>query len=369
MGKRELLLIAIFVAIGAVAYQLTAPPARPGQGFSFSRLFGNVRREIQSNQPIASTTSSGAIALTSAVTELRVTGVQRGVQILGEDRHNIEYELRVESSGPDEATATDYARRTVLKQDNLGTALALGVAYPRESSQWAALTLHVPSRLTVHLETGTGARAVHLAALELDRVGGITTAEDIAGSVTGSLSGSELTIAGAQSVNLTLATTRARLSRIAKGLTLSTSRGRCEVSESQGALTMDETNTELAITAHNGTIYVSGTGGRVTIDDPRQRVEVNVRNAPIAVTLRAAVDMTVFGTGERIRVLLDGPPAVAVDAVTSGGGRIDATDFGLATEAHDPEQDQHLAHAFGGGGAAHVTIRNSRGDIVIGKRK
>jgi len=39
MGKRELLIVAAFVIIGAVAYHVTAPPARAGQaGFSFGAL-------------------------------------------------------------------------------------------------------------------------------------------------------------------------------------------------------------------------------------------------------------------------------------------------------------------------------------------
>ena len=180
MGKRELLLIVIFVAIGAVAYRLTAPPPKEGQGFSWSRLWGNARRQIQGNQPIASATQTGTVPVAASVTELRVAGVTRGVQIIGEDRRDISWELRVESSGPYAKTAEDYARKAALKQDNLGPSIALAVTYPREASQWAALTLHVPARLAVRLASGSGARAVNLAALDLDRVSGITTAETIA---------------------------------------------------------------------------------------------------------------------------------------------------------------------------------------------
>ena len=46
MGKRELLLIAVFVVVGTGVYQMTAP-ARPGvSGFSLSRLLEHVRSEI-----------------------------------------------------------------------------------------------------------------------------------------------------------------------------------------------------------------------------------------------------------------------------------------------------------------------------------
>ncbi len=46
MGKRELLLVAAFVIVGALVYQLTAPPPGPGErSFSLSQLIGNIRRE------------------------------------------------------------------------------------------------------------------------------------------------------------------------------------------------------------------------------------------------------------------------------------------------------------------------------------
>ena len=150
MGKRELLIIVIFAAVIAVAYQLTAPPSKEGQGFSFSKLLRNAKREMQGNQPIASHTTTGSIPLPSSVTELRVASVPRGVQIVGDSRTDISYELRIESSGPDQPTALEYAKKTQIKTDALGSALALSVAYPQEATQGSGLTLHVPSRLVVH---------------------------------------------------------------------------------------------------------------------------------------------------------------------------------------------------------------------------
>jgi hypothetical protein len=366
MGKRELLIIVIFSAIGVVVWQLTAPPAKEGQGFSFSRFLGQARREIQRDIAAGTYTHTGTIPVGAAVTDLRVAGVPRGVQIIGEDRRDVAYELVVESSGPDAATAVEYAKRVVLKPDDMGPTLALSVSYPREARQWAALTLKVPARLSVRLEAGTGARVTNLAALDLDRVAGITTAEAIAGSVTGTLANSELTIAGAGQVNLTLATSRARLSRIARGATLNLRSGRCEISESQGAVEIDEQSADVSIINHAGPIRADGTGGRITIDNPRQSVTINVRRAPIAVTLRERIAVTVVGADERVRLVLDGPPAVTLDALAVDG-RIDATAFGLSPESVD--RDQRLTKIFGGANAPRVTIRNSRGDIVIAKSK
>jgi hypothetical protein len=104
-------------------------------------------------------------------------------------------------------------------------------------------------------------------------------------------------------------------------------------------------------------------------------VNVEVRNAPISLTMHVPVQVLALGSGERVRVWFEGAPGVTIDALASG--RIDAGDFGLtpegATDSRDgkdaKEKEQRLIHAFGGPNAPRVTLRNSRGDIVIGKRK
>src|SRR5262245_10300044 len=125
MGKRELLIIIIFAAVIGLAYQLTAPPAKEGEGFSLSRFLRSAKREMQGNQPIVQHTATGVIPVKKEVTDLRVASVPRGVQVIGESREDIAYELVIESSGPDQPAALEFAKKTSLKTDDLGTSLAL----------------------------------------------------------------------------------------------------------------------------------------------------------------------------------------------------------------------------------------------------
>ncbi len=157
MGKRELLIIVAFVAIGVVAFELSAPPAPESRGFSFARFFQNARRNMRGNSAVASTTLTGDIPLAATVTEVRISGANRGVHVVGESRTTIAYELHIESDGPDDATALDAAKRATLKQDDLGSSLALTVTYPKEGTQWGALILHVPARLAVRVSGNGGA--------------------------------------------------------------------------------------------------------------------------------------------------------------------------------------------------------------------
>src|SRR5262245_23211458 len=111
MGKRELLIIIAFVAIGALAYQVTAPAPKEGEGrFSFAKIFSNIRNEMRSNAASATITRNGVVALRPGVTELRLASSRAlPITITGEARTDIGYELIVQSNGPDEATARAWA--------------------------------------------------------------------------------------------------------------------------------------------------------------------------------------------------------------------------------------------------------------------
>src|SRR5262245_12974135 len=157
MGKRELLIAVIFGAVGFVVYQLTAAPPKPGErGFSLTQFFSGLRKEIRSHSVSAKETVSGALPLPGGVTELRVT-VGRGtpITITGESRDDIAYEMPVESTGPDEATASSYAKKTQLRTDNLGASLALTIKFPDEARQTASLLLKVPAKLAVRVENAS----------------------------------------------------------------------------------------------------------------------------------------------------------------------------------------------------------------------
>ena len=368
MGKRELLIIIAFVAIGVVAFEVTAPPAKEGQGFSFSRLWQNARRGVRGNAAMASATLNGDIPLGAGLTEVRIAGANRGVRVVGEDRTSIVYELHVESSGPDEATALSYAKRASLKQDDLGSSLSLTVVYPREAQQWGALMLRVPARLAVRIDGGNSADVAGVGAADLEGVSGSVSIRNVAGAVTGAQRSGDLGVSAVGAVNMTLTNSRAKFSQVARTLALTLRNCRCEISQTPGLIDITQSGDgQTRILSPTGAVHVTGTGGSVTIDNPRQETKVDMRQTEVEVTLRAAVPLTLLTTDETLRLLLDGPPAVAIDAVASEGGKITADDFSV-TPKHD-DQEQRLSQTFGAASAPRVTLRTLRGDIVLGKVK
>lgn len=367
MGKRELLIIVAFVAIGAVAFELTAPPAPEGRGFSLSRWWQSARRGMRGNNFLASNTETGEIPLTPAVTELRVSGLNRGIHIVGEeDRKTISYELHVESNGPDQATATEYAKRSTLKQDDLGSSLALSVSNPVAGTQWNALVLRVPARLTVRTD-GSGAEISGVTSVDLQQVQGTVAVRSVSGAVTGSHRNGDLTITDVGSVDLSLSSSRAKISGVAKSLMLSGRNGRCEIAQSHGPVEIDEQTMDTRVNEAAGPVRVSGTGGRTTITSPHQEVKVDCRRAEVEVLLDAPVPVTLLSTDETMRLTLEGPPAITLDAVASEGGKIQLEDLEIPITSADGEY--RCSRAFGGASAPKVMLRSARGNVVIRKAK
>jgi hypothetical protein len=368
MGKRELVIILAFVLVGAVAYQLTAPPPKPGErSFSLSRIFSNIRDHVRSSAASATITRTGTIALREGITELRLTGLRVvPLTITGEPRSDIAYELWVRSDGPDEATAHDWAGRATVVDDDLGLAQSLAVTFPKEGNQTGRLTLRVPNQVLVRLEGAGPAGVTGVRAVDLRNLSGEATLKAIAGAVTGSHRAGELTVNGAAGVKLDLSASRAKLIDISGLITLGGRNGDCTISGSRGDIDTTMTNTELTIAEHAGAIKVAGEGGTLHVSRPAKALAVDVRRMLIDVTLGAAVPVTIITSDEALRLTLSGPPSFSLDAVATDGGAIRAADFGLTATQQDRES--RLAAPIGNGGPR-LVLRNRRADIVISLRK
>ena len=368
MGKRELLIIAAFVIVGAIAYQLTAAPTKPGErGFSLSRIFGEIRREISSNASSAKITKTGTIALTPALTEVRVSTFRSvTLTVIGEDRKDIGYEMPIESTGPDEATARELANKSDLVRDDLGGALALSVFFPEEGSQTASLTVRVPKQLRVRVENSGRIQVSGVAAIELGNPAGEVTVSDVSGAVTGTHRAGELQVNGAQSVKLTLVSSRATIRNVTQGVTLNARSGECTISDTAGQIDATVSSVELSIHASKGPIKVGGDGGQVKVQDAHD-LSIDARRMTVHVETTIAPNdrLTIITTDEPARVALRESPSLVLDAMTIGGS-IRAPDFKL--EPTKDGRDSRLKTTLGAGGA-HLVVRNTRGDIVIGLRK
>jgi len=370
MGKRELLIIAAFVIVGAVAYQLTAPAPKQGEKrFSLSTIFSGIKKEISANSATARVSKSATIALRPGVKALRVS-TERSVPvtIIGEPRTDIAYEMPVESTGPDEASARGYAERSGLREDDFGEVLGLTTTFPEEGTQTAKLTLHVPDSLAVRVEGTSRVQVSQVASLDLRNIAGETSISNVP-VISGTHRAGDLTVTGATTVDLTLVSSRAKFRAVTKSIQLNARNGECTITSSTGSIAVTAANVELSIDHHeNGAIRINGDGGRVTLNPLVTPLSIDARRMLVDVKLEVAPpqEITVITSEEPLRVTLPGDAALVIDAVATDGATVKVLDFDWTPSTNDRESK--LSATLGHGGARAV-LRNVSGDIVISRRK
>lgn len=365
MGKRELLIIVIFVALGTVAYQVAAPPATGERGFSFSNFFNEARREMRGNPGHGKFVHTASIPVPADLREVRLIGVSEGVKILGDDRNTIDYEFTVNSNGPDDAAAVGYAKETVLEKDDLGDSLVLRAQYPKPASQRSTIVMHVPARLAVRVENSLGADVRNVASVHMEGMRSTVTLTNVAGSITGVQQDGDFVIDGAKSVKLRLIRSKSKIMKVSGGLILDLRDGNSEIMESAGPVEIDQVRTDLTLTDHKGTITVRGNDGEVTLVRPSAETRVDVRRAEVEVLVEKAVPMTIITSDEALRLILAGSPSFSLDAAASDS-TIQAAEFDLKHEMADT--DARLSHQFGAKSDVRITLRNTRGEIILRKK-
>jgi hypothetical protein len=366
MGKRELVLILGFVVAGIIVFQLTAP-AGDGEGFSFSRLWNRARAEISSNSASATVARRDAIPVPAEVEELQLTDLPSGLQVSGEERADIQYELEVNSTGPDQQTAAESAKKVTVRSDRVGSLLTLSMFYPPEARQTAKATLRVPKRLSLRLQNGRRVTVTGVASVRLDPALGDTRLEGVAGAVTGTHRGGAIAITRAASVNLSVVNSSVTISEVARGIALDVrSGGNTTIEGTAGALEIEAVNATISVARHAGSIRMTGSGGRVSVDGPAADTRLEMRGTEIELMIRDAVPVTAQTSEDTLRVIVIGSPAVRIDALADGG-TIQAPEFGLQPE--EIEGRQRLQASVGDRATATIALRNRRSDIVIRKGK
>ena len=368
MGKRELLIIIAFVLVGAVVYQVTAPPPKPGErSFSIRQIFGNIKREISSNNSSASVTKSGAIKLRPDVSEIRVSTRSVPLTIQGEDREDIAYDFPVESTGPDEASARAYAEQTKILEEDLGPALGLKLYFPEEGTQHAQLTLRVPAKLMVRIENTSKVQLRDMDAADLRNLSGEVAATNV-GALTGSHRSGELTITGGGKVDLMLSSTRARIRDVTGSVQINGRNGECSIANGTGTVTATLNNVEFTVAGHTkGSVTLGGEGGRAEFSGIGSPLNVDVRRMTVEVEVPdgSSEPISIFTSDEDIRLALP-EHTVSIDAVVTERGKVKADDFGWKPQDGDRESRLIVTVTHT---KARAVLRNARGDIVITRRK
>jgi hypothetical protein len=370
MGKRELLLIAGFLVVGAIVYQFTAPPPAPGErSFAPSLLIEHVRRAMRGNRASAELTTKSTYPVESGVSELRFAELKStNVTITGEDRSDIDAELRVHSNGYDDQEAQRLAKESVLKLDRAGARMVFTVSYPEAGVQRGWMTMKVPKRLAVQLQGGGNTLEIsHIAGIELGGARGKVDIGDIAGAVSGIHRGGELQIVKSGAVKLTTFGTDVKIERVGGSMSLTMRGGEVKAGDIAGPIDLDTSGTDIGIDRLDkttGIVHINAVGGSLDIKGLRTEGRFDVRGADVHVTIDHAAPLAIYSEGgDPIEIT---PPAggYQLDAIASDGtitlpqGMLDVTTTGSEHRATGPVR----------GGGPTLTVRSRRGNITVRAR-
>jgi hypothetical protein len=373
MGKRELVLIVVFVVLGFGVYQLTAPPPPPGsEDISFGGIIGKMKRQIQGARETATADSEMTVPVPAGMRELRVnTTRSNDLTITGEDRLDLAAEMHVTARGYTQDEAKTAANGTKLKIVPAGDALVVSLDISAVKNQprniginQMSIVLKVPRRMTVRIEPHSGKMILSkLAGAEIMGSRGETHITGFTGRVVLTHSGGALEIDELPSLKLTARNSRGTVKRVGGPVAMDAIGGDLAISSVVGPLEIEARNTEIKLDDIKGLkppLRVNSIGGETRIDGLRTEARVDGRNTTMNVMLAAPAPVTIYNLGE-IRVTAP-PGGYTLDAVATEG-RITIEDGDLKpTEPPDPRATGPVR-----GGGPTLTVRSTRGSITVRK--
>ena len=375
MGKRELVLIAVFVVLGAVVYQFTAPPPPPGsEGVSFGGIVQKLRREVQGAQETATATSTAAHAVDPSIKLVRINLPRNNALVItGSDRADISVDMQVTARGFNQAEAKAAADGAKVSIETSGDAIAVSTIWPMRQNNESGFisegtfTVSLPRRMQVRLEPHAGRLTIgDVAGVEVMGQRGETRIAKIGGHVILNHTGGRLELEEIPSLKLTARNSNAKVRAIAGALSMETIGAEMELEAIAGPVEIEARNSELTFDAAKlikPPLRFNGTGGQFRVSGLRTESRIDGRNVEFEVALAAAAPVTIYSTGEDIRVTAP-PGGYTLDAVATEGD-IASEDSSITATAGDSPDARVTANIRGGGPS--LTLRATRARIDIRK--
>ena len=363
MGKRELLLLTVFAAIGVLVYRVTMPASPDGGGFG--AWLARIRSQVH-NEWVERRVEKQADAKVGAEISTLAVDLDRGsLSIIGEARDTAVANVTVVVFGGDEALAKKLVEQigVSLVPDDGVLRVTLTMPKREELSRrpQVQVTVRVPSRLTVEVRSGGGELDVTgVGAVHAPKAAGRVRVSNITGAVTGELGPGEVEIDQVGSVAITTRRSDVRVRSVAGAFELEARGGDVRVRGVTGPATLDAQGIDAELEDIGGPVKISGTGGQVRVRGARGPIEADTRRTELFLMPSLPVAITASTEADSIDLTLP-PGGVNLDAAATSGD-IRVPEGLLTVERND--DDAKASGAVRGGGPK-VTLRTSRGDIVI----
>ncbi|MEO6213500.1 MAG: DUF4097 family beta strand repeat-containing protein [Vicinamibacterales bacterium] len=385
MGKRELLLVAAFIVLGTVVYQVTATPVDPSRpGWSFSGMVQQLRRHLGGNQATAKTATSTTAPAPSSLREMRIVMRSGAITVTGEDRTDIQIDLKVSSTGFDAAEAEQLAKATTVKVDEAGPLLIATVDYPEAGRQTASLEVRVPKRLVIRMDEKNGVLTVNdVAGVVIGAGRGESNIANIAGLVQVTQRGSVISVSDVDTLRLTTRSgAEARVVRVRGDASFTLQGGELRAEAIVGAIEVDGQNTDVRFEKLEKTgrpLRINVNNGEVVLAGVQTETRIDGRDTDIRVDQPVAALLSIYNDGDEAIEFTAPANGFNLDAITAEG-RL-TIDSGLekagvsvsegtkaAGDGSRAARNESRASAAVRGGGPTITIRATRGDITIRSR-
>lgn len=364
MGKRELLLLVVFVVLGIVVYEVSAPAApADAPGFSLSRVIQMARSHFSGPAVRRTITKTATLAPSADVTTLSVGETRGIVAIEGTDRTDIQVRLEAVLGGLDEADVTRQERAFKLDVIVEGAVAAVTVASDDLSRRPRyELRVEMPRRLLARL-TGRGTADVrNIAGLELDEYRGEVTTDALTGPVTGKLRDGRAEFG--PGATLDLETERGRLRADAPAsVTLTSAHATIDIVDPAGPVTIEQEQCRIDVRGTGGLVKVTGEGGTIDLRQVAHPLTIEADRLTVSAEFEQPVASTIAIQNDDIEISLPRAGGLQLDAaVTDGDLRLPD---GLTSTRTDSRES--FSGAVGGGGPL-LKVTLDRGALRIRAR-
>jgi hypothetical protein len=374
MGKRELLLIVAFAVVGVIVYQVTAPaPPAGSRRVTAGGIIEHMRRTVRGNRASAELTTTHLQALDASVTEVRLRLRSATLVIEGEDRADVAVEVLAWSNGYDDAEAQSLAKQTVVKLDPAGTSLIANIEFPEPGTQRATVKMRVPSRLRIRIDSSGPATVSNVSSVEMAAARGTMSISRVQGAVSGVHRGGELALTQIGSIKLTTQNSDVKIATV-KDLAMTIRGGEVRAEGITGVIELESTQADVALEKLEGTsspVRVNANGGKVTIRGLGTDARVDGRNTGIDIVMDRAAPIAIYNEGDQEIEFTPPPGGYKVDALVREGRLTPPemlTKLGLTAVATADNKEVRAAGSIAGGGPT-ITLRATRGDIVLRSRE
>lgn len=365
MGKRELLLLVVFVVLGVGVYQVTAPSSEPdAPGFSLTRLFQMARAHVQGDLVRRTAQRTATLALPAGVSRLTLRALRGPVIVEASDRPDIEITVQLILGGIDEADLARQEQAVRLDLEASGTeasfALHLGDdgRRPRYETQ-----VRLPKALLLRAEGGRGRIEVTgIGGLELSDYRGEIRTEALTGPVTGELRDGRAEFGDGATIDLETEGVLIRADNAA-AVTLKSERGTIDLVDPAGPVTIEQDYARMDIRGSGGPITITGDGGTITLRGIAHPLKIAASRLTVTAELDRPVETTIDNEDDTIELTLPRDGGLRLDvSVTDGQLRVPSS-----LEPTTTDNRQSLTTTVGEGGPL-VKVQLERGELRLRTR-